>query len=441
MTSEAVMVGPRLLHPPPSCLGCHKPGKKLVECGRCGLPVCSSKCANSQQHQQECQLISSRTGLIGLMAVTPLRMLNLKLKNPGKYKNVLDLSDNLDSLKENENWSFYLKHIIEPISDLSLEHVAVEDVERIVGIIVTNSFEISSSAGTVGVFSEPAMMNHSCVANTRLVLEEDRRLKVVAALRIKKGAAVTNNYARAIDTSWTRRVNLMENKCFLCSCSRCEDPAELGSHVSSVRCGECEGGHIMPRDTNNMRTEWLCSTCGHVRPHHQVAEILRSVRAEADNLNRADVPSLKALVKNLSKKLHRNHSIMIELKQLLVSGLGRAPGFTMEEMGEEDIRLKILLCQQLLEVQDIVSPGLTLGRGLLLYELHSALVMLANLEFALTNNTEGLLTRLQESEALLLEAIRILSPESDHSEFGHVKMAAGESYQELAQYLESVRRM
>ena len=52
----------------------------------------------------------------------------------------------------------------------------------------------------------------------------------------------------------------------------------------------------------------------------------------------------------------------------------------MEEMGEDDIKLKIVLCQQLLEVQDIINPGLTLGRGLILYELHSALVMLANLE-------------------------------------------------------------
>ena len=69
-----------------------------------------------------------------------------------------------------------------------------------------------------------------------------------------------------------------------------------------------------------MRTDWVCSVCGAVRDYHQLADTLRSVRTEADNLNRTDVSSLKALVKRLSRKLHRNHSIMIELKQLLVSG-------------------------------------------------------------------------------------------------------------------------
>ena len=113
----------------------------------------------------------------------------------------------------------------------------------------------------------------------------------------------------------------------------------------------------------------------------------------------------------------------------------------MEEMGEDDIKLKIVLCQQLLEVQDIINPGLTLGRGLILYELHSALVMLANLEYAVSHNTNKLTNKLEESEALLLEAIRILSPESHYSEFGHVKMAAAESYQQLSQYLETVRNM
>ena len=254
------------------------------------------------------------------MAVTPLRILNLRKSNPAKYNDFLELSDNLESLKQNDNWPYYVKHIIDPITELGIEAVSREDVEKIVGIVVTNSFETSGSAGTIGVFSEPAMMNHSCLANTRLVLEGASRLKVVAALRIKKGSAVSNNYARAIDTNWTRRINLLENKCFLCQCPRCQDPAELGSHVSSLVCGLCESGHLLPGDANNMRTDWVCSDCGAVRDYHQVAETLRTVRTEADHLNKTDVSSLKALVKRLSRKLHRNHSIMIELKQLLVSG-------------------------------------------------------------------------------------------------------------------------
>ena len=48
--------------------------------------------------------------------------------------------------------------------------------------------------------------------------------------------------------------------------------------------------------------------------------------------------------------------------------------------------LKVVACQQLLGLLDVVSPGLSLGRGLVLYELHSALVMLANTEYAYSHD-------------------------------------------------------
>ena len=48
--------------------------------------------------------------------------------------------------------------------------------------------------------------------------------------------------------------------------------------------------------------------------------------------------------------------------------------------------LKVVACQQLLGLLDTVSPGLSLGRGLVLYELHSALVMVANTEYAYSHD-------------------------------------------------------
>ena len=58
----------------------------------------------------------------------------------------------------------------------------------------------------------------------------------------------------------------------------------------------------------------------------------------------------------------------------------------MEELSEADLKLKMLMCQQLLQVLDIVSPGLTLGRGLIMFELHSVLVMVANMEYAYSHD-------------------------------------------------------
>merc|ERR1719411_2275176 len=103
-------------------------------------------------------------------------------------------------------------------------------------------------------------MNHDCVANTRVVLGPDNKMRVIAAVGIRKGAAILNNYARAIDTTWTRRTNLEASKCFVCSCLRCSDPGEAGAESSSLLCAglldpRC-GAVLRPTDTLNMLTQW-----------------------------------------------------------------------------------------------------------------------------------------------------------------------------------------
>ena len=66
---------------------------------------------------------------------------------------------------------------------------------------------------------------------------------------------------------------------------------------------------------------------------------------------------------------------MVELKQIVVSGLGRLPGFEMQDLTEADHKEKIIFCDEVLSVLNRVEPGVSLGRGLMLFEMHSSLVM------------------------------------------------------------------
>ena len=167
----------------------------------------------------------------------------------------------------------------------------------------------------------------------------------------------------AIDTTWTRRMNLERNKCFVCHCSRCSDPTELGSHVSSLLCplDSCSG-ILTPLDTLNMLTPWSCDKCASRVESETVRSILKGLQAGTQGLQRDDINSLKSILKVYTSKLHKNHTLVTEVKQLLVSGLGRLPGFTLEELSDTDLRLKLVCCQQLLSMLDIISPGLTLGK-------------------------------------------------------------------------------
>merc|ERR1712059_238290 len=106
-----------------------------------------------------------------------------------------------------------------------MEEVTTDMVERIVGILLTNCFEVMSRGSLLfGVFFEPAMMNHDCVGNTRIMLDSNHQMTVLASLHIKKNTQIKFNYGRALDPTMTRQVMLLENKFFSCRCARCLDP-------------------------------------------------------------------------------------------------------------------------------------------------------------------------------------------------------------------------
>ena len=134
--------------------------------------------------------------------VTPLRIISLKFSEADEFNMIMELEDNLDTLKEKTMWNYYQKNVIDPIVGVGIANVEEGEVERIVGIILTNTFETVSGgesmtlSGTIGLFLNPAMMNHSCISNTRVVLDNNSSIKVIAAVGIKKGAPIYNNYVR-----------------------------------------------------------------------------------------------------------------------------------------------------------------------------------------------------------------------------------------------------
>ena len=66
---------------------------------------------------------------------------------------------------------------------------------------------------------------------------------------------------RNTQCSLTRRRALAEGWYFDCSCPRCADPTELGTHVSSLACDHC-GGWMMAGAPLEADTQWECGGCG-----------------------------------------------------------------------------------------------------------------------------------------------------------------------------------
>eukprot|EP00090_Calanus_glacialis_P007363 TRINITY_DN15811_c0_g1_i1.p1 TRINITY_DN15811_c0_g1~~TRINITY_DN15811_c0_g1_i1.p1 ORF type:complete len:518 (+),score=133.58 TRINITY_DN15811_c0_g1_i1:73-1626(+) len=450
MVTRPFCVGPRMHKPALCCLGCHRAADKLLSCDKCGLPVCSVKCAGSNTHQMECTLITNSkdknnvTDLkLGIMVVTPLRIIGLKFTKPELYATAMSMEPNLEVLKQRELWKYLDTQVIQPVLGLQIEGITLDIVERCVGIILTNCFEVMAKGCLLfGMFFEPALMNHHCVGNTRLMLDSSNLMTVIASQPIKKSKPVKFNYGRALDTTWTRQVNLLENKYFTCQCERCLDPTELGSNLSSLKCREdkCEGSTI-PKDPMSMKGDWICVKCEDVVNGECVRKLLKSLQKDTENLDRNDMKAVKDIFKKYARKLHKNHGVLTELKQYLISGMGRLPGYEMDDLKESDHRQKVLLCQEALDVLDIVEPGMSLGRGLMMFELHSSLVMVSNMEFEKKQNPGQLLCRLLEADKFLREAEKILKMEPRNSPYGHLAATVQSNMLELSTYIESVKNM
>merc|ERR1712080_717407 len=75
------------------------------------------------------------------------------------------------------------------------------------------------------------------------------------------------------------------------------------------------------------------------------------------------------------------------VKYSLCGLYGRIPGYTMTEMSQEMIKKKKKLCQEVLEILNVLEPGKTKSRGVILYELHLPTIMLAQNNFKVEEAT------------------------------------------------------
>ena len=91
---------------------------------------------------------------------------------------------------------------------------------------------------------------------------------------------------------------------------------------------------VVKLDTMVMTTDWRCDSCHQTVESGQIRSILKDLEIQTRGLNKDDIPSLKSLLKKYSGALHRNHTLVTEVKQLLVSGLGRSAGHGLEELSD-----------------------------------------------------------------------------------------------------------
>ncbi|KAL1464974.1 hypothetical protein WDU94_004572 [Cyamophila willieti] len=461
LTEYPAVIGPKV-DSPIICLTCFAPVSGRVLCSKCSWPVCNDTCEKASLHAEgECPIFAAEKIKFQLPedvtlpnpqyeAITPLRLLLVRDRNPAKWEEVMQMESHSDKRKTNEEfWNAEKVNIVEFIRIRCKMDSYDEDlIHKICGILEVNCFEVRSAEGFMGrgLFALTAIMSHNCVANTtHSVLPSDNyKIIVRTSIDIKKGQELFSSYTFSLHPTLVRRANLSYSKYFDCDCPRCADPKELGTHMSSLKCTKCEPGLVLSTNPLDTAAPWKCTDCEFTLSGSQLERINAVIEKEIESLNHIDpervIEESERLLRQYKSVLHPNHAFLTILKHSLVQFYGRSEGYTYEDLPDILLERKADLCKEILKVVDVVEPGKTRLRGLMLFEQHIPQMLFAQSRYRYGELAgKKLKEELEQVRDILKEAVDILKLEDPSSPEGAVAVSGLESLKQLEESIKTVK--
>lgn len=461
------------------CLGCHRAiGDSAVPCPGCRWPLCSTKCQSSPFHTPECHILKRSIMCLDPMALvsaahssvtaaysflTPLRCLLLKKTSKKSWESLLNLQSHLEQRLTTQTYAAYRKNVARFIGEvlgMYSEGFDDETILRMCGILDTNSFELKCSTpkssaqlpDTVGdvraraILSTASLINHDCCPNTRHTFEQEgsdgepwRKFSMVVYTTrdVRKGEPLTATYTQSLWPTKRRRAHLIAAKCFSCDCIRCTDPTELGTNIGSFRClrGSQNGcnGILLPCNPLEDTSPWKCEKCGQESTWKEVDAINETLhdeileraskanKAKNDNCPKKAPEILEEFLIKYESILHPNNHHCLQVKHALIQCYGQTKGLELKELPYDMLERKVNLCNDLLQVSNLLEPGLTRLRGEILHDLYTTIVEKTKRDISIKKKqTEAEKARFAEVKKMLKENIEVLQSDHDTSYLMHL---------------------
>jgi len=432
LTDRPAAVGPF----PSTCLSCSAPSTQpSYLCSRCCLPLCGVSCEEGEIHQQECQVIQ-RIGAGGRedtvdvsAAVGVIRMLKKMDDDPEVKERVLRLMDHLEERRSEEIWREVTEHIVPWVTSHGFAGVDPKLLERIVGIIRTNSVKWTAGSGqALGYAVCPvfAVLNHSCVNNTSDMQTKDGEMLVRATMLIKQGEEISTQYRGPKQGNVLRRQQFMDYWKFSCSCQRCSDPTELGTMASAMKCPQCTDT-VLP-SSSTVSCSWVCDSCGREETAGGILERVMSLQLRLESFSFAASPEAwETLLAQFQTELHEDHFLCMAIKRVLLSLYGAREGYRLEQLPRQLIDRKIELCRNYVSIFSRLEPGFRQWRGDVLEEMIGPLTISMNQDME-NNNISKIqyMIKIKEIVGLVKEGAKC-------RQFDEPRMENKKLYQALAQ--------
>ena len=137
---------------------------------------------------------------------------------------------------------------------------------------------------------------------------------------------------------------------------------------------------------------------------------------ELDAIGGNDINQIEMFMRKYAKTLHRNHYIFLSAKHSLCQLMGKIDGYLINELSVEQLEKKEEYCRDLLDVINILEPGNSRLRGVILYELHAPVMLQTTREMQMGKiTTYEFKRRLREVIQILKESYDILQHEPSTS--------------------------
>lgn len=327
--SEAPLVwGPSIHAIQRLCVGCGKrcDGDISTRCGECGWPACRSDCeglSDKKRHKSECALLARARIIPRCEVLLVIRMLILWHTKSKRWTSLANLQSHEDSRGPGTDAHDEVTNISQHLGPLLTMASECRDVlPKICGLIDVNALETVPPEGSMAIYENASLLEHSCMANTRHSFRiDDRgrpRITVYAVTSIKKGEHLSTMYTHALWSTRIRRDHLLATKYFACRCKRCADPTELGTHLGTLKC-PCKSGLMLPNDPLNSNTDWSCNVCPGIVTSSEVAQLMDRLEEEvAGIMKQATEYTLSDLLSRLTVLLHPGHQHCISVSHSLI---------------------------------------------------------------------------------------------------------------------------
>lgn len=406
-------VGPDL-NSKPCCLSCYKKlegdddqeeeedenDDKIYRCSQCSWPLCSPTCEDGP-HARECQLFQihrqHRPNFIidnnssAYNAIMVLRVLWLKEQDPGTWEKINILMDHNEAKESTSKTKHPSPEVSrEDILDFIRNHCKLtqfsqQEILHVLGVIDTNTYIVGENpdkdVDLQGIFPIASILNHSCTSNTIQYALDDFRYVCRAVTDIRQGEELTTNYFhfRYHFFGLTYRITELYSLWhFQCSCHRCHDVTEFGTHCDSIQCKNCSKGFLSSINCLHQDSDWVCDTCSNNITNNDIKDLINDWWNVVEDTPKYDVRLLEELLNKLLDVFHPNHYYPMEVKRKIIENIGETEGFEMEELSVAWLQKKVDYCRDHLEIQSLVAPGLSEYQAYMSWHISKPLYWLAS---------------------------------------------------------------